>query len=464
LRDLWLVNNLVTVLGVRAFAKALEENSTLSRLGLTADVLRSEGAVEEDSLKALQRSHTMRKALKCVTEGQEQLNIAGSELNEKGIFRLAKAIQRSGTLSDLRLDGCAISDEGAAILAEALEENTSIAQVSLVNNQIGDAGATRLAAVLKRNNTLENMDLDGNPISDDVSSVISTARLTTPRTWSARSHSGKLKVDSGVGRGPNSAASLDISKMNAGAFKAMSAAARPSALPEENDGGRSHGQSLGPLFPGEHHVAHRRALAMEVVGAEVPRTFAGKAQAEAQMEESHSEEWQEEVEWGATQEEEWQEEEHQHYEEGEEEENVEDELPPFEDIDAERMRNAVLSQAETSRRRAPRRASLASIGEDQGEEASASRAPRRPNDSGDLDFEADAEQPLDAVANGPRSAAREGPPAAAFQPPPRRAAKASGKADKAENVEVDIDFSRMGAALDSTVKMRGSAPLSARRR
>mmetsp|Transcript_91920 Transcript_91920/g.297326 ORF Transcript_91920/g.297326 Transcript_91920/m.297326 type:complete len:673 (-) Transcript_91920:55-2073(-) len=279
LRELWLVNNTISSKGVLVFAEALEENTALSRLGLTATVRDEPSAMSkpagpspsaQEAMMALQRCHTLRKAVKHVDDGQDTLHIAGATFNERGIQRLAMAIKRSGTLSDLKLENCSIDDNGAEQLAEALETNRSMTRVSLINNSIGDHGATRLAAALERNDKLENLDLEGNPISDEVSSVISTPRLSTPR-WGSSSASTSASAGGPRQIGGASAAhvSLDIGRMSAAAAKAKAAAKGHKRDDGTLVGGSSPGgdDGMATLFPGEDRDTHNQELASEVASS-----------------------------------------------------------------------------------------------------------------------------------------------------------------------------------------------------
>jgi len=251
LRELWLVNNPITGSGITVLAEALEENDCLQRLGLTAEVGSStrsgtpstsaDGSVvhsspgsqetdstgasnPEDGLQALRRCHAVRKAVKCVNDGQEEIDLAGTKLGDKGAKRLALAISRSNSIKGLGLEGCGIGDEGANCLAKALEQNHSLQQVSLTNNDIGDVGAERLAEALERNETVENVDLDGNPMSEEMSSRIATPRLSTPRckgTWGGSSSASSRPAGPLHAQGP-----LDISRMNTAVAAAQANAAR----------------------------------------------------------------------------------------------------------------------------------------------------------------------------------------------------------------------------------------------
>jgi len=192
LRELWLINNPIGGAGITRFAEALETNDVLTRLGLTTD-----SAVASSipaGLKALRRSHMVKRAVRIVAEGNERLELGGQELGDRGASRIAAAIENTHSLRVLKLRNCQINDAGAVRLAEALEMNTSLSDISLAQNAISDEGGWRLAEALSRSSTIENLDLAGNPLGEE---VVERIQLLTPR--SSDLHMGRARSLAGGG-------------------------------------------------------------------------------------------------------------------------------------------------------------------------------------------------------------------------------------------------------------------------
>lgn len=156
--DLWLVDNPVGSEGIHRLSKALEKNETLMRLGISTVV--SEHGNLAEALDIFRRSHRIRQAIHFVEMGAEQLELKEELLGDSGVEMLARAIERSNTLRELRLERCNITDSGAIRLAEAIEKcDAELRVVSLAGNAFSKSAKDRLEDILERSNTIQSLDL-----------------------------------------------------------------------------------------------------------------------------------------------------------------------------------------------------------------------------------------------------------------------------------------------------------------
>ena len=88
------------------------------------------------------------------------------KIGATGALRLADALSRNSSVTEVNLLDNVIGDVGASCLAAALRHQPYIRALYLFDNQIGDDGASALANALTHNSTLTTLDLMCNRISD----------------------------------------------------------------------------------------------------------------------------------------------------------------------------------------------------------------------------------------------------------------------------------------------------------
>jgi len=88
-------------------------------------------------------------------------------IKDVGVYELANALKtcrtiRNDSLTSLDLNNNDISDKGIRKVAQALEHNSTLCKLRLDGNAIGDLGASELAAALRINSTLSVLWLGSN--------------------------------------------------------------------------------------------------------------------------------------------------------------------------------------------------------------------------------------------------------------------------------------------------------------
>ncbi|KAG0301609.1 Leucine-rich repeat-containing protein 34 [Dissophora globulifera] len=169
LTEIDLSDNEITEEGGRAIGRALETNTSLQRLRMSACMdppLPVEPGSDEDKIRwddtvqVLNRALTQDQILEIRTDGDAVLESIAQSLGSS-----------NQTLQELWMDDCNISSVGATYLADALRHNRGLVTVRMRNNQIGNRGARALGAALcntgavdTHNTTLKNLELGSNKV------------------------------------------------------------------------------------------------------------------------------------------------------------------------------------------------------------------------------------------------------------------------------------------------------------
>ena len=135
-------------IGATQVARALEADTTLTKLNLWYNDIRAEDAAQVD--RALEANTTL-----------TQVNLSYNGVGNEGATRLARALEVNTTPTPANLSYNGVGNEGATRLARALEVNTTLTQLNLGNSRIGAEGATQVARALEANTTLMQLDLGG---------------------------------------------------------------------------------------------------------------------------------------------------------------------------------------------------------------------------------------------------------------------------------------------------------------
>lgn len=180
-------------------ARALKQNTSLTKLSFTRTPVRKEGA------KALSEALEVNETLTTLkftgneigTEVQafcgwlpvnrtlKTLDLSFNYLNEvNDIKSLCKALTNNKALTHLKLVENGIDDAGAQPISDMLKTNCTLTVFDLSGNEIGDAGAQALSDALKVNQALTHLDLRANDIFEKGAIALSNSlavnlKLTT---------------------------------------------------------------------------------------------------------------------------------------------------------------------------------------------------------------------------------------------------------------------------------------------
>ena len=169
--------------GAAALAGAIASNTVLQKLDFSCNELSD---IDMGAFAEVLEKNSALTALSFYSNFQP--NAVDSAV---GVVRLAGALARNTTLTDLSLGHCFVGDEGAAALGEALRVNTTLRILNLENCSIPFTGLRSLLAGLAANTTLTHIDLqglsDGDVEEDVVQAVIALSdridvTLQTPVT------------------------------------------------------------------------------------------------------------------------------------------------------------------------------------------------------------------------------------------------------------------------------------------
>jgi len=153
LTELYLYNNHISLEGAIALAEALEENKFLRTLNISGN--NQMGFSLNVGIKAFAKALTKNTTL-------TELNLSDNEINDEGGKALAEALKTNKTLTTLIILKNFISNEGAIAFAEALKMNTTLIKIDLGENSIGVEGVKALEDALKINKTLTTLILYDN--------------------------------------------------------------------------------------------------------------------------------------------------------------------------------------------------------------------------------------------------------------------------------------------------------------
>ena len=154
LQDLNLKSNIITSVGAKKIAEAIQVTKTLQKLNLSNNKISDDGAVAiSDSLK--------------VNLSLRELDLQQNSITSEGAKGIAEAIKVTTTLQKLYLSNNEISDDGAAAIGDSLKVNKSMEELSLQTNKITNKGAKGISKAIKETTTLKILDLSDNDIEDD---------------------------------------------------------------------------------------------------------------------------------------------------------------------------------------------------------------------------------------------------------------------------------------------------------
>lgn len=154
--------------GIKALRELLLRNKTLHDLDLSANSLKTIGALE--FAPALKLPNILL-----------DLNLGQNEIGNEGVIAIANSLIEDGMehghcyLARLSLDYSLMTDEGAIYLARSLERNTKLMHLNLSHNHIGSQGATQFARTFAINFTLREVLFHDNNMDDEAATAMAQA-------------------------------------------------------------------------------------------------------------------------------------------------------------------------------------------------------------------------------------------------------------------------------------------------
>jgi Ran GTPase-activating protein (RanGAP) involved in mRNA processing and transport len=120
------------------------------------------------SLGALS-SEDSKKVIKALKENTTitKLGLSFNKIEKDGVIALAEALKENKTLTELNFGWNSIGKDGVIALAQALKKNETITTLDLSGNKIGKDGVIALAQALKKNETITNLNLKNNDITNE---------------------------------------------------------------------------------------------------------------------------------------------------------------------------------------------------------------------------------------------------------------------------------------------------------
>ena len=156
LTKLYLYNNNISSEGAIALAEVLGKNKLLRTLDIGGNY-----NMGLEGIKAFAKALITNTTL-------TELNLSDNKISDEGGKALAEALKINTTLTTLIILKNFISNEGAKAIAEVLKTNTTLTKIDLGENHIGVEGVDALVNALKRNTTLTTLILyDNNQIPFD---------------------------------------------------------------------------------------------------------------------------------------------------------------------------------------------------------------------------------------------------------------------------------------------------------
>jgi len=102
------------------------------------------------------------------------LNLSHNKIADRGVRALAKLMDQRSIIAHMDLRDNQIHTEGGRAIARALRTNTSLLELNLRLNRLGDEGASAILEVLgEKNQTLQRLNLSSNALEKRSSSAIS---------------------------------------------------------------------------------------------------------------------------------------------------------------------------------------------------------------------------------------------------------------------------------------------------
>mmetsp|Transcript_15365 Transcript_15365/g.50464 ORF Transcript_15365/g.50464 Transcript_15365/m.50464 type:complete len:420 (-) Transcript_15365:39-1298(-) len=94
------------------------------------------------------------------------LDLSHNKIADRGVRALAKLLDSRSVIAHLNLCDNQVHTEGARALARALRANVSLIELNLRLNRIGDEGGRAICDVLRGNSTLQRVNLSSNALAE----------------------------------------------------------------------------------------------------------------------------------------------------------------------------------------------------------------------------------------------------------------------------------------------------------
>ena len=149
--------------GVKSIAKALEHNTSITKIKLANNRITAKGV--EFLRDPLKENKTI-----------EKLELNNNSIGDDAVQYLREALDANNSLEFINLNSNGITDDGVKFLCHALKKNKKITRLGLSGNEITDKGAGYISKVLKgKKNKLQSLELNNNRITIKGADILAQA-------------------------------------------------------------------------------------------------------------------------------------------------------------------------------------------------------------------------------------------------------------------------------------------------
>eukprot|EP00668_Euglena_longa_P020367 GGOE01025330.1.p1 GENE.GGOE01025330.1~~GGOE01025330.1.p1 ORF type:complete len:681 (+),score=131.48 GGOE01025330.1:307-2043(+) len=186
-------DNRLCASGVRAMARGLVTNTSLTQLHLGGNKMGDPGLIALVSALTNNRSLTSLglRDNNIGPDGMEalahfladphcpflELQVKGNRIADLGACHLAMAIETNTSLRVLEVQSNCIGAKGCVALCRSLVHNKSIYAINMNDNQVCDGGAAALGALLQENDTITTIGISKNHIAANGAIALASALL-----------------------------------------------------------------------------------------------------------------------------------------------------------------------------------------------------------------------------------------------------------------------------------------------
>jgi len=151
LTELWMLGMQASSKAVQQLASSVQSNITLAKFAFSVK--------DAEGLKAVKKSHAVRRSIAAVARGEGTLSMRQFELGDAAVEKLTQVISKNDGLKEVILEGCVLPPKGLDRIAAALKAKQTLKTVSLSGTQVSDEAAETLAEVFESNASLSTVDL-----------------------------------------------------------------------------------------------------------------------------------------------------------------------------------------------------------------------------------------------------------------------------------------------------------------
>eukprot|EP00971_Amphidinium_carterae_P037315 733527-Amphidinium_carterae.1 len=127
LTELWMLGMQASSKAVQQLASSVQSNITLAKFAFSVK--------DAEGLKAVKKSHAVRRSIAAVARGEGTLSMRQFELGDAAVEKLTQVISKNDGLKEVILEGCVLPPKGLDRIAAALKAKQTLKTVSLSGTQ-----------------------------------------------------------------------------------------------------------------------------------------------------------------------------------------------------------------------------------------------------------------------------------------------------------------------------------------